>query len=278
MLHPDEALTVLAQTSVEESAADAFLEDNGPILGFVLLIALMVFGLIGVRSALKGRERSDELAAIARGEGWRFLPDRVNGAKVDLPFASFIKGDGRGTSNLLRATIDGHAVSAFDYWWYVERERRGYVDEGVALNDILSTTSGTDVTSRSYSSITCAMAEIPNVLPHLVVTHETLAIKAVSAIGGSIDLESEEFNRRFHVRSDDRRFATAFLDAQMQDFMLSCEGKLTFEARGRWLLISGPVLDAQRTAELLRQVARYRSLVPRMIDDMFPPLIPEGGP
>ena len=95
-----------------------------------------------------------------------------------------------------------HPIRVFDYWWYDE-----YEDEN-------------GVAHRSYHRRTCATAEVGWLWPQLSLTKEGIIGKAAAALGArDIEFESEEFNRTFFVTCEDRRFANAFLDAQMIDIL-----------------------------------------------------------
>jgi hypothetical protein len=264
-----------SSSTADDAATDEFIATYGVPVGLGVVFLLMLGALFGVYRAMKGRERTLEIAKLARERGYTFHPDSLAGVNVQLPFETFKRGDARGTSNVLRAEIDRCEVHAFDFWWYVEQENRAYRTNaglGITVGDVAAIEQPP---RRQYYSVSCAMVGIDNVLPHLIVARETRASRAASSMGvKDLQLESEEFNRTFHVRCNDRDFATKFLDAQMQDFMISAGRKLGFEARGRWLLIHGPILDATDMIELLPLAARFRRSVPRLIDDLFPPLIP----
>lgn len=50
--------------------------------------------------------------------------------------------------------------------------------------------------------------------------------------------ESEEFAHRYRIRTEDRLFATAFLDQRMLAWMLEQIDGWTFEVGGRWAMVS----------------------------------------
>jgi hypothetical protein len=61
-------------------------------------------------------------------------------------------------------------------------------------------------------------------VPDLAIRREHLGDKLLGAIGfDDIDFESEEFSRRFHVKSPDKRFAYAVVDPRMMEFLLDDE-------------------------------------------------------
>ena len=96
---------------------------------------------------------------------------------------------------------------------------------------------------RSHKHFTCVMAQVDGAWPEVSITREGILEKALDLVGlGDIELESDEFNRRFALRSPDRRFAVTLVDARMIDFLLSTEARFAFFVKGRWvLLVSDPV-------------------------------------
>ena len=88
------------------------------------------------------------------------------------------------------------------------------------------------------------MAQVDGAWPEVSITREGILEKALDLVGlGDIELESDEFNRRFALRSPDRRFAVTLVDARMIDFLLSTEAQFAFFVKGRW------VLAGQRSGE-----------------------------
>lgn len=70
-----------------------------------------------------------------------------------------------------------------------------------------------------------------------------------------IHTESERFDRRFEVRSPDRRFALAFVDARMMRWLLEQPPGVGFEILDGWLMVFRPrtttsLDDLGRTVEL----------------------------
>ncbi len=124
-----------------------------------------------------------------------------------------------------RDRADGLALRGFDFSYYDEVE-----DEGGHV-------------ARSHKHFTCVMAQVDGAWPEVSISREGILEKALDLVGlGDIELESDEFNRRFALRSPDRRFAVTLVDARMIDFLLSTEARFAFFVKGRWvLLVSEPV-------------------------------------
>src|SRR4029079_3268736 len=142
------------------------------------------------------------LAAVAGSLGFRYsIADPFD--LLALPFSLFDRGDGRGVENVLWGMVGNLAVRLCDYWYYDE------------------TTDSKGHTSRSYSRFSCAMTSIDARCPGLTVQHENLLTRRGVALGfDDIDVESEQFDRAFRVKSDDRKCAYDLIDARMMAFLL----------------------------------------------------------
>jgi len=110
------------------------------------------------------------------------------------------------------------------------------------------------------------MAPLPINAPRLVVGRENLASKLfVTATRLDLDVESEMFNRSYHVIGEDRAFAREVLDARMVDLMVSTEGKITFEFLGRWLLLHSEQIEPELLPGLARLADEMRQVVPALV-------------
>ena len=59
---------------------------------------------------------------------------------------------------------------------------------------------------RTYTRFSCVMAQVDGAWPDVTIQRSGLLDKALGLVGlGDIRLESGEFNRRFALRSPDRR-------------------------------------------------------------------------
>ena len=172
------------------------------------------------------RQRAEEsLASVAARNGLRHSPiDPFGSTRVAFPL--FRKGDGREVQDVVwRERPDGLATRAFDFSYFVETK-----DDFGRVH-------------RSHTHFTCVMAQVDGSWPEVSITREGFVERALDLVGlGDIELESDEFNRRFALRSPDRRFAVTLVDARMIDFLLSTEARFAFFVKGRWvLLVSDPV-------------------------------------
>jgi hypothetical protein len=229
---------------------------------WLMLSVFCVIGFWMVRSLVihRGRSGRIERAAAAAGMDYR---EQDGFGLSRVAFAHMERGDGRGwtASQVVTFTArDGLDVHAFDV--------RSWADVVVSQRDSTGDSTKRLVRKHRGATRTAAMAPLPINAPRLVVGRENAVSKLfVAATRIDLDVESEAFNRNYHVIGDDRRFARSLLDAQMIDLMVSTEGKITFEFFGRWVLLHTEQLDPTLLPGLARLADRTRRLVPRLLID-----------
>src|SRR5690242_15676265 len=160
------------------------------------------------------RRRVAALFGIATRAGFEFSERDPHGT-VHLPFSLFRKGDGRRVENVMWGTRDSVPTRLFDYWYYDE------------------SSDGHGSRSRTYHRFTCALLTIAADCPGLHVTREGLLTRLASAVGfKDVELEYEDFNRRFRVHCDDQKFAFSLLDGKMMEWMMGADGIESLEVVG----------------------------------------------
>jgi len=217
-----------------------------------VVVVLVVLAASGVASLVRAKRAAD-ISTIASRAGLQYASaDPFDCTRV--AFRLFTRGDGRGAENVMwREHDDGHVYRVFDYWFYKEHhDQYGQ-------------------TTKTYTRFSCAMALVGSAWPDIEIVPEGLMDKMMNAVGGGdIDFESEEFNRLFTVRSPDRRFASALIDAQMLDFLLSTKAELNFELKGRWLLVWTDPVAAALMPGLLGVAERFVAHIPPVVWELYP--------
>lgn len=168
----------------------------------VLAIGLTLVVVVGVLGYLGAQRRRDEMAAYAASRGWRYETQQP--ALVDrFPGAPFGRGHSRQAFNVIYGRHDGRDFCSFDYRY---SETSG---------------SGEDRRTTTYRFSVLAMSlGVP--VPDLEVSPENLFGRVIGRLTDSdIELESEDFNRAFTVRSPDRKFASDLLHPPMMEFLLA---------------------------------------------------------
>lgn len=216
----------------------------------ILLFVIVAVAGIAVSYYLK-QKRRNELALVARQLGLEFWPTDTQGC-LGLPFHLLTKGDGRGVENVMWGNWQGMPLEEFDYWYYEESsDSRGG-------------------RSRTYYRFSCAVTEIEAACPALRVERENLLTSIADRIGlHDIEFESEEFNRGFNVKGDDRKFANDFIDARMMRWLLTTERGLGFEVAGRWLLCYGKRRAPVELVPLIGTLKGFREHVPRVVFELY---------
>ena len=222
--------------------------------GFLVVLVLCVaLGAILIQWLLAQRRRED-IASVAARHGLEYSHLDPFGC-TRVAFALFRKGDGRTAENVVWRTTDaGLAVRAFDFTYYVE-----------------SRNHDTGHVHRSHRRFSCVMAQVDGAWPEVSITREGLFEKALELVGlGDIELESEEFNRRFALRSPDRRFAVSLVDARMIEFLLATEARFGFFVKGRWVLLVSEPARPELVPALMRVAEEFVAHVPRVVYELYP--------
>lgn len=197
-------------------------------------------------------KRRQAFRAFARSHGLRY--DLHDPYGLDqIPFRLFRKGDGRRFSNVLSGPWRGEPMRAFDYEYYEEH------------------TAPNGDAARTRYRFSCVVLEVEAAFPHLACDRETVGTRFGNTVGiRDIEFESEEFNRRFHVASVDRKFAYELLDARMMRWLLHLPGDVTFEVLDRWLVLSkkGQV-EPVALAPLIEMGLALRGRIPRVAWAMY---------
>ncbi|MCA8944303.1 MAG: hypothetical protein KDB80_17185 [Planctomycetes bacterium] len=173
------------------------------VVGFIALaIVLAVFG------HLAAKKRREALAAFAAEIGWDFDPSSRTHDSMLAPFEQFQRGHSRRAFNTLSGTL----------------EARGFECDAQAGDFLYKRTSGSGKNRRTTTyRFSYLVLDLPfRSVPDLLIRREGLFDKLTSVLGfDDIDFESEEFSRKFFVKSRDRKFAYDLVDPRMMEFLLA---------------------------------------------------------
>lgn len=217
---------------------------------FVLFVLVAIGAAVLAYQAKLRRRR--ELAAVALQHGLDFSLDDPFGT-LEEPFWVLGRGDGRGVENVLWGAWQGVQVRAFDYWFYDE------------------STDSKGNTSRSYSRFSCVLAPVDARCPRLRITEENVLTRIADALTfRDLEFESEEFNRRFDVRGDDARFASALCDARMMAWLLAEADGHGFELVGDRMLCWRRRAEPAAIGRLLGTATAFRDRIPDVVRSLYP--------
>jgi len=186
-------------------------------------VPCLMFGAFAVIAAvvivlgiLHAQQRRKETEALARKWGLNFYPTDP----WDLPtwycrLDLFNHGRSRRASNVMSGDVDGLTVVAFDYRY--------------------TTGSGKNSHTHHHQAVVFLL---PIDAPAVRMRPENVLDRMASWVGwDDIDFESDEFSRRYHVASQDRRFAYDILHARLIDYLLRCGTAPHMETAGVFLLL-----------------------------------------
>jgi hypothetical protein len=192
------------------------------IIAGVALVCVLVY--YGAQAAKKRRE---DLGALATSMGWSFDPSSDTSHDEEYAhFEIFRNGHSRRAFNTLHGAmeVDGQRWAA----------KAGDFEYKVTSSDGKNTTTSTH--HFSYLIVHLPFGEVPD----LLIRREGIFDKIAGAFGfDDIDFESEEFSRRFHVKSPDKRFAYAVIHPRMMEFLLAEKPPMLDIEHGRCCLANG---------------------------------------
>ena len=196
--------------------------------------------------------RQQALRNFAQKLGLRFVHDaRDLENKVRLPSAL---GSGTtGVENVLSGTWEDLQVRLFDRWSYVDRknEKTGKVH-------------------REWSRYSCVLTRLGlKSAEPFQLSREGFFGRLADHMGlHDIELELEDFNKAFTVRSKDRKFATDLLDQRMMSWLLEAKEMfpkgVTIQIDRRQMLLWG---SERKPAELVPLLQLMKAFI-----DHFPPI------
>lgn len=170
----------------------------------LLFVGLALIGVtVLYLSYLADKKRREALMRFALSKGWSYSAsdDSLINLAEGTPFG---EGDHQTSRNVLTGAASGFEMVAFDYSYQTH-----------------STDSKGNRTTTTHRFAVAAL-RLPTYLPTLQVTGESLFHKAAQLLGfDDIELESDDFNRRFNVTARDRKFASDVLTPRTMQALLA---------------------------------------------------------
>jgi hypothetical protein len=153
------------------------------VVGLVVVVAWVGFARRQLR-AVPHRRRSRAIARFAAGHGWRYVRRQWLDVGLGVPFAP---GQDGPCTNVVTGVWNGQPFTAFEY----AHESQVFV------------------------------VDMDHELPFLEVRSRNLLDALDPDSEPTIELESEEFNRRFQVVADNPRYAAAALPPRLMELLLA---------------------------------------------------------
>jgi hypothetical protein len=169
---------------------------------FLLFGAFPLVAFLAYRSWKQEQKRREQLMAWAATNGYGFsVRDDSWCSRWSGP--PFGQGDDRRALNVVTGQYADRPFVAFDYYYETH-----------------STDSKGNRTTQTHNYVVTAL-RLAAWLPTLQVTPESVFSRIGNVLGfDDIELESEDFNRRFRVQAQDRKFASDVLNPRTMEALL----------------------------------------------------------
>jgi hypothetical protein len=164
------------------------------------LALVLVIVIVSYRAEQKRRAL---LQSFALSNGWTYSArdDTWCERFVGTPFG---QGDNRTSANILHGPYQGTEMVAFDYSY-----------------ETSSTDSKGHTSKTTHRFAVCAL-RMPAALPGLELGPESALTRFAGHLGlGDVELESEDFNRRYRVKAHDPKFAYDVLNPRTMEALLA---------------------------------------------------------
>ena len=223
---------------------------------FVALIVVGILALIGGVIWLGwylAKKRREEMQLFASRHGLQYSPHDPFQLHA-WPFTLFGIGEGRKAQNVVWGPWNGgEPVCAYDYEYYTE------------------STDSEGRTTRHYHRFSCAQIDVPAYFPHLQIARENVFTRLADRMGmADIEFESPEFNRRYNVKANERKFAYELLDARLLDWLVRFDQGYAFEVSANRILAYRKRTKAAGLEPLIGTLLMFRDNVPRVAWGLYP--------
>ena len=227
---------------------DHDLPGDALVIGFYAVGAAWIFYAVWHRSGPSRRQASD-VAMEAEKLGFHYPRRfRMPRSMLALPTLSRVSGGEVTFANAFAGRIEGRSVIVFDRVVQVD----GYTPA---------------------HTITCAATELDVDSPRLLVEPRAPRLEITSDGLDEVRFESDVFDRRYRVGTEDPRFATALIDQRMIEWLLAQVEDRTYAAGGRWVACDVPQEDPRRLRELLEALEGFARHVPRVVGAVYGPAV-----
>lgn len=168
----------------------------------LVIAAVVVVGLVLYFQYQAHKKKVAAFTALASERGWRYT-ERDRSLVNRFEGTPFGDGHGRDARHVLTGTLRDRPLLAFEYSY---KETHG---------------SGDDRRTETYH-YTVVSIGLPAPKPTLQVSREGLGRKLLGLVGvRDLQLESEDFNKTFHIRTENDKFAYDVLHPRMMEWMLT---------------------------------------------------------
>jgi hypothetical protein len=118
---------------------------------------------------------------------------------------------------------------------------------------------------------------VPAYLPNLSIEPENLVSWMADRVGfRDIDFESGEFNDRFQVKAESRKFAFEIIDARMMRWLLSIDPRFSVQMRGTRIVLYSRRVTPSELFLLMGTMKELRDRIPDLVWEEYGTGRPSG--
>ena len=175
-------------------------------------LLFVLFGLGAVAVAVGGylleQKRRERMLQFARNRGWQYTAE-VPALCDRWPGTPFGKGDHQRARNVLSGTESGRPFTAFEYSYQTHS----------------TDSKGNRTTSTHHWAVT--VVPMQGYLGRVEVERESAFDRMAGAVGlvQDIDLESEDFNRKFRVSATSAKLASDILTPRTMQYLITMDAE-----------------------------------------------------
>jgi hypothetical protein len=214
--------------------------------GLVIILFFLVAAVVGIFAYIWDKKRREALAALAARLNLRYYKNDPFGIPTKYGDARLCsQGHSKRASNVIAGPMADGEVCYFDYRYTV----------------------GSGKNSTTYNKSACAFRSA-FLFKRLLVRPENLFDKAAGLIGfEDIDLDSAEFNKKFYVSCEDKKFAYDVLNQRAMEFLLARPG-ITMEMGWNYVLFNyGTRLSPEEVEGLISTAAAFCGFLPEFLKE-----------
>ena len=233
----------LAQQGTDE------VETVDAVFAWVVMGVVFLLAVVSIPVLLRHRGRGPAIEKAAKQAGMRFQEQDGPGLgryRFDLLVPS--SGLNWNASHVVTSERHGSPAHGFDIRVWTEVEVEVDDDGYRRSNWFAPEKQGRTKTVRQTRAKPASgcIVDLPINAPRVMIVKENLASKLLVAVSRvDLDVESDFFNRTYHVLTTDKSFAQELLNAQVLDLIVQGDGKMEFEFVGTKLLIRTPELEPE---------------------------------
>ena len=223
--------------------------------GTIFLIGLFFLPFFIWKHYDDQKKRSVEMAFKAKKMGMQF--ERALDRHLDRTyrFLRKVKGSRRYALNIISGTSQGHSFAMFEYHYQRYFKCKSYEFDQYIEHNYLS----------------FFVLDLEKEFPVLTVKEErptsVILARIADALGrGDIDFESHAFSEQYDVRSNDKKFAYAFCNTHMMEYLLE-KTSVPIEVEGEALAIYYP--DGLRHWDIDAKLEHLVKIRQRMPEYLF---------